>query len=67
MVTHDLETAFAVSQRFSFLHQARLAFEGTEEEMKRCPLPEIREFLAPTDRSLFTYDTNNNQTEKRTL
>lgn len=67
MVTHDLETAFAVSQRFSFLHQARLAFEGTEEEMKRCQLPEIREFLAPTDSSLFTSDTNNNQTENRTL
>ncbi len=67
MVTHDLETAFAVSRRFSFLHHARLAFEGTEEEMKRCELPEIREFLAPTDRSLFSYDTNNNQTESRTL
>ncbi|GLI39870.1 ATP-binding cassette domain-containing protein [Geobacter hydrogenophilus] len=59
MVTHDLETAFAVSRRFSFLYHARLAFEGTEEEMKRCELPEIREFLAPTDRSLFRYTTNN--------
>lgn len=59
MVTHDLETAFAVSRRFSFLHHARLAFEGTEEEMRRCDTPEIREFLTPTDRSLFRYTTNN--------
>jgi phospholipid/cholesterol/gamma-HCH transport system ATP-binding protein len=55
MVTHDLATAFATSQRFTFLHKARMLFEGTEEEMKACDIPEVREFLAPTDRSLF-YD-----------
>ncbi|RNC71444.1 MAG: ATP-binding cassette domain-containing protein [Desulfuromonadales bacterium] len=59
MVTHDLETAFAVSERFSFLHETRLAFEGTEEEMKRSEIPEIREFLAPTERSLFISNSNN--------
>lgn len=53
MVTHDLDTAFAVSERFSFLYEARLVFEGTEEEMRRSELPQLREFLAPTDRSLF--------------
>lgn len=53
MVTHDLETAFATSDRFTFLHQARMLFEGTEEEMRCCPLPEVREFLAPTEQSLF--------------
>jgi phospholipid/cholesterol/gamma-HCH transport system ATP-binding protein len=54
MVTHDLVTAFAVSERFSFIHDARLIFEGTQEEMMQSPLPAIREFLEPTDRSLFT-------------
>ena len=53
MVTHDLATAFATSQRFTFLHNARMLFEGTEEEMKACSIPEVREFLEPTDRSLF--------------
>lgn len=53
MVTHDLDTAFAVSERFSFLYEARLVFEGTEAEMRRSELPQIREFLAPTDQSLF--------------
>lgn len=55
MVTHDLATAFATSQRFTFLHKARMLFEGTEEEMKASSIPEVREFLAPTDSSLF-YD-----------
>lgn len=54
MVTHDLATAFATSQRFTFLHQGRMLFEGREEEMKASSIPEVREFLTPTDRSLFT-------------
>jgi phospholipid/cholesterol/gamma-HCH transport system ATP-binding protein len=54
MVTHDLETAFTVSDRFSFIHQARMIFEGTQEEMLGSDLPSIREFLTPTDDSLFT-------------
>ena len=42
MVTHDLETAFAVSEQFSFIHKARLVFEGTQEEMLRSQVPAIR-------------------------
>ncbi len=53
MVTHDLATAFATSQRFTFLHKAQMLFEGSEEEMKHSTIPEVREFLEPTDRSLF--------------
>ena len=53
MVTHDLPTAFATSQRFSLLHDSRLAFDGSETELKSCQLPNVREFLHPTDQSLF--------------
>ncbi len=53
MVTHDLATAFAVSERFSFIHKAHLIFEGTRDEMLVSRLPAIREFLEPTDTSLF--------------
>jgi phospholipid/cholesterol/gamma-HCH transport system ATP-binding protein len=53
MVTHDLITAFAISERFSFIHQARLIFDGTKEEMLQSGLPAIREFLKPSDESLF--------------
>jgi len=53
MVTHDLATAFAVSERFSFIYDARLIFDGTREDMIHSDLPAIREFLAPSDASLF--------------
>lgn len=53
MVTHDLATAFSTSQRFTFLHQARMIFEGTEAEMRASDIPEVQEFLQPTDQSLF--------------
>jgi phospholipid/cholesterol/gamma-HCH transport system ATP-binding protein len=53
MVTHDLATAFATSDRFTFLHRARMLFEGSEAEMRSCDIPEVREFLVPTERSLF--------------
>ncbi len=53
MVTHDLATAFATSQRFSLIHESRLAFDGTEAELRACGLPNAQEFLHPTDASLF--------------
>lgn len=53
MVTHDLATAFATSDRFTFLHEAHKLFEGSESELKASVLPEVREFLAPTEQSLF--------------
>lgn len=53
MVTHDLATAFSTSQRFTFLHRARMIFEGTEEEMRGSAIPEVQQFLQPTDASLF--------------
>lgn len=53
MVTHDLPTAFAASQKFTFLHQSRLLFDGTLEEIRTCTIPIVREFLLPTEQSLF--------------
>ncbi len=53
MVTHDLPTAFATSERFTFLHNARMIFEGTEAELRACNIPEVSEFLLPSDQSLF--------------
>lgn len=60
-VTHDLPTAFAVSQRFSFLHRARLAFEGTREELLAAESEVTREFLSPTEHSLFDFAAQQNQ------
>lgn len=56
MVTHDLPTAFAVSRKFSFLHDARLILDGTAEELRNSTDPAIREFFTPTEASLFVND-----------
>lgn len=53
MVTHDLNTAFALSEIFSFIYEQRLIFDGTREEMMLSDSPAIREFLKPTEASLF--------------
>jgi phospholipid/cholesterol/gamma-HCH transport system ATP-binding protein len=56
LVTHDLTTAYAASDRFSVLHDSRFIFEGSWRDLQESPLPEIREFLSPSDRSLFVHD-----------
>lgn len=55
MVTHDMLTAFAVSDRFSFIHEAHLVFEGTKGELEESSIAAIREFFAPGEESLFKY------------
>lgn len=55
MVTHDMATAFAVSDRFSFISEAQLVFEGTKAELEAAAIPAIREFFAPGEESLFRY------------
>lgn len=55
MVTHDMPTAFAVSDRFSFLHDAELVLEGTREELETSRHKAILEFFSPGEESLFRY------------
>ncbi|GAB4302731.1 MAG: ABC transporter ATP-binding protein [Desulfuromonadia bacterium] len=49
MVTHDLATAFAVSNRFIFVHEGRKIFDGPPQEMERSGHPAIRRFFSPGD------------------
>ncbi len=55
VVTHDMNTAFAVSNRFSFIHEARLVFEGSREELQLSAIASVREFFTPGEESLFRY------------
>ncbi|PKN16158.1 MAG: ABC transporter ATP-binding protein [Deltaproteobacteria bacterium HGW-Deltaproteobacteria-23] len=55
MVTHDMATAFAVSDRFSFIHNAELVLEGTRDELVSSRIRAVSEFLSPGDESLFRY------------
>lgn len=46
VVTHDMDSAFTVSDRFAMLHERRIAFVGTREETENCDIRYIREFIA---------------------
>jgi phospholipid/cholesterol/gamma-HCH transport system ATP-binding protein len=45
VVTHDMRLANKLADRVVFLHEARVIFFGTYEEMEKCQEPIVREFL----------------------
>jgi phospholipid/cholesterol/gamma-HCH transport system ATP-binding protein len=45
VVTHDLESAYMVSHRMAMLHNRRILFEGTVEEIRESTVPEVRAFI----------------------
>ncbi len=45
IATHEVETAFEISDRVAFLHQGVFAHVGTPVEMRENPAPEIHEFI----------------------
>lgn len=45
VVTHDMRTAFGVSNRIALLHEARFAVIGTPEELMRSSDPAVRAFI----------------------
>jgi phospholipid/cholesterol/gamma-HCH transport system ATP-binding protein len=52
VVTHEIPDALKVGNRFLFLYDRRVPFEGTAEELAVSPLPELARFLAPFKVSL---------------
>jgi phospholipid/cholesterol/gamma-HCH transport system ATP-binding protein len=45
MVTHDLTSAYKVSDRIAMLHDGKVVFEGTPEETRRTRDPLVRQFI----------------------
>lgn len=45
VVTHQMDSAFAVADRMAFLHEGRMILEGRPEEFRKSDNPPIREFL----------------------
>lgn len=45
IVTHDIRSAFQIAHRVALLHQSRIAFMGTPEEMVAAENEYVREFL----------------------
>lgn len=46
VVTHDMSTAFSVSDRIAFLYNKRLILTDTAENVKKSQIPEVRNFIA---------------------
>jgi phospholipid/cholesterol/gamma-HCH transport system ATP-binding protein len=52
VVTHEIPHALKVGNRFLFLYDRRVAFEGSSEDLAESTVPELAEFLAPFKISL---------------
>jgi phospholipid/cholesterol/gamma-HCH transport system ATP-binding protein len=45
VVTHSLDSAFAIADRIALIHQGRFLVTGSPEQVRRCPDPVVRRFL----------------------
>jgi phospholipid/cholesterol/gamma-HCH transport system ATP-binding protein len=45
VVTHEMESAFAVATRMAFLHEGKIILEGTPDEFRNSDNPVISDFL----------------------
>ncbi len=45
VVTHDMKSAFHVADQIAYLHEGRVYFKGTQEELRAASDPLIRDFI----------------------
>jgi phospholipid/cholesterol/gamma-HCH transport system ATP-binding protein len=45
VVTHDMRSAYRIADRMALLHEGRIRFEGTPEEVQACDDPVVRAFV----------------------
>jgi phospholipid/cholesterol/gamma-HCH transport system ATP-binding protein len=45
VVTHDMKTAFHTADRVAFLHEGRIYFNGTADELRAAADPVLRDFI----------------------
>ncbi len=45
VVTHDMKSAFHVADHISYLHEGRMYFHGTAQELQVSPDPLLQDFL----------------------
>jgi phospholipid/cholesterol/gamma-HCH transport system ATP-binding protein len=48
VVTHDMQSAYVIADRVALLHQGRIRFNGTPEELRRSTDPVVRQFVEGT-------------------
>jgi len=57
VVTHDMKSAFAISDRIAMVHGGRIISEGTVEEFQNCRDPRVVDFVkgqAPSNEDVET-------------
>jgi len=45
IVTHDMASVYKVADRISMLYGGKFIFEGTSEDIRRCPDPRVKRFI----------------------
>jgi phospholipid/cholesterol/gamma-HCH transport system ATP-binding protein len=45
VVTHDMDSAFTVADRFAMVREQRIGFSGTRDETERSEIPWVRDFV----------------------
>ncbi len=45
VVTHDMRSAFAISERIAMVHGGRIIFTGTVDEARHCTDPRVADFI----------------------
>jgi phospholipid/cholesterol/gamma-HCH transport system ATP-binding protein len=48
VVTHDIPSTYHIADRVALLHQGRIRFAGTPDEMRRSKDPVVRQFVEGT-------------------
>jgi len=46
VVTHEMDSAFAVGTRMAFLHEGKIILDGSPEEFRHTSLPIVKQFLS---------------------
>jgi phospholipid/cholesterol/gamma-HCH transport system ATP-binding protein len=54
VVTHDMQSAYAIADRIALLHQGRIRFLGTPAEVRAAADPVLRQFVEGTSEELVT-------------
>jgi phospholipid/cholesterol/gamma-HCH transport system ATP-binding protein len=64
VVTHEMDSAFAVATRMAFLHEGKILLEGSPGDFRKSDLPMVQEFLSSyTTRS--TEDASKNHPDRK--
>jgi phospholipid/cholesterol/gamma-HCH transport system ATP-binding protein len=66
-VTHDMASAFKIADRIVMLHEGRIIFDGTSEEIQRTEIAMVRQFVRgeATDSELAALDDAEESGEER--